>query len=621
MLPERMKKVTVIGPKAVMEKTVKELHKLKAVHVIDHQRGELELDIGSPFEKAGRLSELLVAIRSVSSVLGISGKKELSNGFRAVGVRNLVELERAARTLNAGVNTIMSGLKSADEELKRLGIKDAQLSFLKNLGLGLAAFSGYRSLACFAGTVKDAKKLRQSLLAITDRFELFTSEEKSGFGIALFVSLEKKGEAAEALARNGFSEVQLTEVKDLSGSVPAAMEAVARKKEKLQRQKESGEKSLLRLGRKWNDFLLLAEQLISIELEKAQAPLRFAVSKGTFVVTGWVPSKELGALEERLNMATGERIFVDAALPHHGDKVPVKLSNPGHAKPFEFFMRLYALPRYDEIDPTSFMFITFPLFFGFILGDIGYGLVTFFLLLWLKGRIPKSAPLVNVVIPASVSSIIFGFLFGEAFGFESVFGTELPRLLSRAHAINELLVISVVIGLFHINLGFILGFFNELRHKGLFKAFAGKLSWVFLELGVALAVLSIMGRIGLPAYVGGGAAVLAVMLITMAEGFRGPIEIPGLLSNLMSYARLGAVGLSSVILAVVINDMAAEMFHGGVIGSVAAVIVLFVGHTINLALGLLGSFLHSLRLHYVEFFTKFFEGGAIPFRPFGTKTG
>ena len=153
--PERMMKVTAIGPQSVMDKVVKELHRLKAVHITDHHKGEL--DIGSPFQRSDRLSELLVTIKAVSSALGISGKKELSNGFRAVGVRDLAELERAVRTLNADVNTIMSGLKSADDELKRLGIKDSQLSFLKNLGLELDAFSGYRSLACFTGTVKDAK--------------------------------------------------------------------------------------------------------------------------------------------------------------------------------------------------------------------------------------------------------------------------------------------------------------------------------------------------------------------------------------------------------------------------------------------------------------------------------
>ena len=92
--PERMMKVTVIGPQGVMDKAVRELHRLKAVHITDHNKGEL--DIGSPFQRADKLSELLVSARAISSALGISGKKELSNGFRAVGVKNQAELEKVA---------------------------------------------------------------------------------------------------------------------------------------------------------------------------------------------------------------------------------------------------------------------------------------------------------------------------------------------------------------------------------------------------------------------------------------------------------------------------------------------------------------------------------------------
>ncbi len=619
--PERMKRVTVIGSRSVMDRAVKELHKLKAIHITDHSKGELELDIGSPFERADRLSELLVTVRAISSALGVSGKKELMNGFRAVGMKNLAGLDKAVKRLNSEVNSILADVKEAEDRLKRLGLEEAQLSYIQKLGLGLGAFSDYRSLAYFVGTVKDAQKLRKSLLAVTDKFELFSAEEKekSDFIVALFIDSGKKAEAAEVLAASDFAEMPLTDVKGLSGSASVAIEAVNKEKIRLEKRIEADEKALARLSVKWHDFLLLSEQLLAAELEKAEAPLRFAVSKSAFVIQGWVPAGELETLEATLSKATGERIFVEAEYPHHSEKVPVKLANPGPARPFEFFMRLYSLPKYDEIDPTVFTFITFPLFFGFILGDVGYGLVTFFLLLWLKEKFSSASKLVNVLVPAAVSSIVFGFLFGEVFGFEHAFGMEFPRLVDRAHEINTMLIAALAIGLLHINLGFILGFINERRHKGLFRAFAAKLSWMLLQVGVALIALSATGKINVPVYVGIVAAVVSIALIYIGESMRGIVELPSLLSNLLSYARLMAVGLSSVSLAVVINEMAKDIANSGGIGMVAAVVVLFIGHTMNLALGLLGSFLQSLRLHYVEFFTKFFEGGAIPFRPFGAK--
>ncbi len=620
--PERMKRVTVIGPRSVMDRTVKELHGLNAIHITDHSKGELELDIGSPFERADRLSELLVTVRAISSALGVSGKKELMNGFRAVGMKNLAGLDKAVKRLNSEVNSILADVKEAEDRLKRLGLKEAQLSYIQKLGLDLGAFSDYRSLAYFVGTVKDAQKLRKSLLVVTDKFELFSAtgiDKGHALIAALFIDSGKKAEAVEVLAASDFAEMPLTDVKGLSGSASVAIEAVNKEKIRLEKLVEAGEKALARLSAKWHDFLLLSEQLLAAELEKAEAPLRFAVSKGAFVIQGWVPAGELETLDATLGKATGERIFVEAEYPQHGEKVPVKLANPKSARPFEFFMSLYSLPKYDEIDPTLFMFVTFPLFFGFILGDVGYGLVTFFLLFWLKKKFPSASKLVNVLVPAAISSIIFGFLFGEVFGFEQAFGMELPRLIGRAHEINAMLIAAIAIGLLHINLGFVLGFINERRHKGLFKAFAAKLSWMILQVGVALIALSATGKINVPAYVGIVAAVVSIALIYIGESMRGIVELPSLLSNLLSYARLMAVGLSSVSLAVVINEMAKNIANSGGIGMVAAVVVLFIGHTMNLALGLLGSFLQSLRLHYVEFFTKFFEGGAIPFRPFGAK--
>ncbi|HIG98272.1 TPA: V-type ATP synthase subunit I [Candidatus Woesearchaeota archaeon] len=619
LAPERMRKVTVIGPRTVMDRAVKELYRLRAVHITDHVNGSEYLDIGSPFERAGRLSAILVSVRAVSAALGISGETDLSNGFRAVGVKNLAELERAVKKLNGNVVEATDSLKDAESGIKGLEIKEAQLACVKKLGLEPADFSPCGSLAAFMGNVRDAALLRKALLAVTDRFEFFSSEDKGGFLVAVFVDAARKVETAELLSSHGFVDVPSGELAGISGTADGALEGIARAKERLHKQAEAAGKTLSRLALKWNDFILLSEQLIASELEKAEAPLKFGVGSGSFMIGGWVPAGNLGSLEENLMKVTGEKIYVETGIPGHGDSVPVKLANPKSARPFEFFMRMYALPMYDEIDPTIFTLVTFPLFFGFILGDVGYGLVTFFLLLWLKGRFPASAGLVNVVIPASVASIIFGFAFGEIFGFEHAFGIEFPRLIERAEEVTQMMIVSVIIGLLHVNLGFLLGFVNEARHRGIFRAFAAKLSWVFLQLCIALGVLSAMGNVNLPVYVPVLLGALFSGLIVWTEGFRGVIEIPGLLSNLLSYTRLAAVGLSSVILAVVVNDLAAGMARSGAVGAVAGVATLFIGHTINLALGLLGGFLHSLRLHYVEFFTKFFEGGAVPFRPFGSK--
>jgi V/A-type H+-transporting ATPase subunit I len=112
---------------------------------------------------------------------------------------------------------------------------------------------------------------------------------------------------------------------------------------------------------------------------------------------------------------------------------------------------------------------------------------------------------------------------------------------------------------------------------------------------------------------------LSVTLIALGEGVKGLVELPGIFSNVMSYARLMALGIASAALAVVVNELATELWHTGFSGMTTAVLILILGHAINFGLGILGPFLHSLRLHYVEFFTKFYAGGGKPYKPFGAE--
>ena len=196
---------------------------------------------------------------------------------------------------------------------------------------------------------------------------------------------------------------------------------------------------------------------------------------------------------------------------------------------------------------------------------------------------------------------------------------HLPHILSRAEDITKLMYLAILVGVFHINLGIIIGFFNELKSDGFMTALYAKGGWIVLEIGVLLFALSYSKLISLPSYVGVIFALLSLFMLYKGEGIRGIVEFPSIFSNTLSYARLMAIGLSSVVLAVIINNSAKEFFDKGGFLILIGALILFVGHIVNIMLGLLGSFLHSLRLHYVEFFTKFFHGGGKKYKPFGAK--
>ena len=345
-----------------------------------------------------------------------------------------------------------------------------------------------------------------------------------------------------------------------------------------------------------------------------------------FLIEGWMPQiwfDDLAFILDTGSKGQVALVWEDDVSPAVV-AAPVVLKNPRFVRPFEYIVQLFSLPGRQGYDPTLLTFLALPLFFGFVVGDIGYGIafIAVALVVRVKFRGPIAELASSFLIFGGAWSIVFGaVLFADFFGFHVDVGPLRYHLFDKLRDISQLLLVSLAIGAVHLNLGVALGFSYERRRAGLKVAFLKKISWFILEVGLLLLVLSAIGVLAKLDWIPGVAlATLAVVFLSFGGGLTEVIEIPSFVGNLMSYLRLGALGVAKGVFAVTINAIALTAFASmNPVGVVLAGVVLVVGHAFVRALAVLTVSIQSLRLHYVEFYTKFYPAEEIgvtrPFRP------
>lgn len=606
-----MTKISVTGANQHLRTTINTLYDLGLLHLEDY---EGDLETGQPLDEAEKLSKKIVKIRSILSKLPESEKNTGKNlDFEDV-TRNLSEIKDKSDRINQDIEKISNSKKTLKNKQKRL-------ESLKGLNLSEIRTEETDRLETFIGKI-DVKQFKEQIS--TDKIEI----HKGAKAYAIIYDKKEEKEIQEGLRTSKKEEYDLTELSK-NKSVEELLKENRKELDEIDKRIKNKKDSLTEISNKWRTTLEESEKLYKEKVEKAEAPLKFASSDKAFFVKGWIPTEKYELLEETLAEKTNGRIHVQK---EEGKNPPVQHKNNKIVEDFESLTDLVSVPKYNELDPSFMIFLTFPLMFGFMIGDAGYGLTSLLVFYGGMKMYPQAASIFKSLMWCSVATLIFGLIFGDAFGY-IIFGEgnaitaatgitlfeSIPLIYHRVDYLGEVFLMSAIIGAVHVNLGILLGAYNEYVHHGLLEAIFAKGSWFLLQ-GAAVTLYFTSSMYSSTTNLAIAAVMFAPILAMLykGEGVEGIVEIPSILSNILSYLRLFGVSVAAISLASVVNAIASPMFATGTAwGLVAGTLILITGHTFNTFIKIMEGFLQGIRLHYVELFNWFYEGGGKKYNPFG----
>ncbi len=375
---------------------------------------------------------------------------------------------------------------------------------------------------------------------------------------------------------------------------------------------EAGRERAAELARAHGDVLVRARAGFHDALLALAAEEQAAATTRAFVIEGWLPSGELQRLTRTLLERVGPALAVEqvARDQWHGDDPPVVLANPRMFAPFELLSSLLPLPRYGSVDPTPFVAVFFPVLFGIVVGDVGYGLAIAVLALVLRFASARTRGISKIAGVVAVCTIGFGLLYGELFGDLGTrwFGMH-AIWFDRRVAVMSFLVLAVGLGVVHLVLGLVVAAVT--RWNGHRRESLGRGLTAMMLVLVTVALLAMFREVPSvllrPTVI---ALLIALPVVVILEGITALFDFMTILGHVLSYARVMALGTASVMLAVVANKM-----HGAFGSAALGIAFALVFHIVNFAITLFSPTIHVMRLHYVEFFGTFFEPGGAPYRP------
>lgn len=532
---------------------------------------------------------------------------------------------------------------AAQNKLNSLAAEEDLLKDWKALKFDLNTERNTESVRILTGEIPTAgldafKKELHDLSPLTNLQKI--SEGQTNSYIVVVLGKNQLGEGKQLLANHKFQEIELP---SYDMSVKERIETITTERTETQTQLEACEKEYTNLAKSM-DNLQIVHDVFVWQQEDHQVREKLKGTTYSFIVTGWVAKQDLESLQSELTEISKHSMIhtIDA---DEGEEFPIQLRNRKASWPFESVTKLYGFPLANEVDPTPLLATFFIVFFGLCLTDAGYGLLLFLIMGGMLKffNLPKeSTGLIKLLMWGGIVTMIAGYFFGGYFGLtvEQAPAFMVDGDMFKGQIINAaagsgpltFLILALVLGIFQILIGKIIDGVWKIKQKQYLSALIDSFLWVYFLLAIIGFSLASAGVLIPNEYAGiakwlviGGAITMVCTQGYKQKGIAGKIGIGilslyglvGYLSDILSYSRIMALGLATGIIAFAMNIIAQLAYDLiPVVGIVVAIIVLILGHLMNLVLSALGAFIHSARLQFVEFFSKFMEGGGTEFKPF-----
>ena len=672
-LPESMSRIVIVGANSCIDETTEVLYDIENIHLIDQTVDADEgFTLGTPRPYSPKTAERLLKVRGMEKDLGIN-KHTKTVPISESEIRSQITSD-SVESIEKEVRAVLDKRNDLNQRVTELNAKKKSLELLARLPVDLDLYSGYKSIFSVVGSVES-----DPTAALSDVAEVFVSmDKKEGSVAAVFAKNDDKMKVQSILSEHGFSEFPVPEG---TGSVSSAIDAVNTQLETALKELEVVEKETEVLFEKHKHFLRASDEELAADAEKGTLPIRIGTTKYTFVIDAWVPTPEVEKVKEIIESKV-KGVYVEieenrGRKQHESDEaedrfktVPTKMKHGKVTKLFEYPTKMMSIPKYNEVDPTVLISIFLPLFFGFMVGDVGYAIP--FIILGAYGlkfaKNPDWRAIATVLFFGGIWAFIFGFFFfGEALGmhfvgepeagavvftWQSLLGLDnldnfFGAFLWNGHGVGKidaeyvgmLLRLSVYVGVVHLAIGYIVALYNKTVQHGFKHGFLEKGGPFIIFIGVvlvgyALGFTLIMKQLTfdevLPV-LGAGIAMIAVgaVLVAKSEGAMSIlIETVDAFGNILSYTRLVAIGMSKAGMALAFNYIAIGMIAGvdPAFGGSAGIIMVIIGflifcvlHLMIWTLAILSGGLHALRLQLVEFMIKFYEGEGTEFNPLKIK--